>query len=392
VRLRVGDDSIFPSSSTSARTMLAIATKGWPDLTAFWQTQANSPGQKSAIFPIEHRRSFLRDTAQICLPRWRVAILMLKALSIVYREERAVGSYYSLVLRLLAALRFVFFPNRMLQFHSMKITRKLYNPTRRHDPLYFIVHTHYISKYFGLRQRVQAALNHHEYELNTYSSEYARRVYRSDGVLLWERSVNNRHFTIVLIATEDKDNRLEGDLSVILSVDNIRLSIMSFCYLNASVFGLRSHMTMLISRNQTDRTPGRDLFNQCFKQNTPQLFCLSAVCGIAMANEFETVLAIKHDAQLCYDKTFDLGFRNSYTALWEKFDAVEIDPHVYKLDVPLKLRPLEMVNRVHRARARDRRMHWDDIVQSARSRMINYRMAFQVRTDARSRPAQGRFA
>ncbi len=92
-----------------------------------------------------------------------------------------------------------------------------------------------------------------------------------------------------------------------------------------------------------------------------------------MANEFEAVLAIKHDAQIAYEESFDSGFRNSYSALWEKFDAVECDRHVYRLNVPLKLRPLPFVNRVHRARARDRRRNWDDIVQSARSRMIDYR-------------------
>ena len=92
----------------------------------------------------------------------------------------------------------------------------------------------------------------------------------------------------------------------------------------------------------------------------------------AMANEFKTVLAIKHDAQIAYDETYDAGFRNSYTALWETFDAAEIDRHVYMLDLPLKLRPLQSVNPVHRRRARERRSHWDDIMQSARSSMLIY--------------------
>jgi uncharacterized protein VirK/YbjX len=93
-----------------------------------------------------------------------------------------------------------------------------------------------------------------------------------------------------------------------------------------------------------------------------------------MANEFEAVLAINHDAQIAYEETCDSGFRNSYSALWEKFDAVECDRHVYRLNVPLKVRPLSCVNRAHRARARNRRRHWDEIVQSARLRMIDYRI------------------
>ena len=135
----------------------------------------------------------------------------------------------------------------------MKLMSKLYNPTRKHDPLYFLVHDYYISKRFTLRQRVRCAINHHEHELECYTGEYARQVYRSDGILLWKRSFDDLHFTIVLIATDD--NRHEGDLSVVLSVNGVRLCRMSFCYLNANIFGLSSHMTMLISRNQTELNP-----------------------------------------------------------------------------------------------------------------------------------------
>jgi uncharacterized protein VirK/YbjX len=307
---------------------------------------------------------------EICLPKRGVPILMLKAFAIVYRERLAAGTPYSSILRLLAALRILLFPYGVLQFHSMEILKKLCSPTRAHDPLYFLVHNYYISRHFTLWQRVQCAMTHHQFELKNYSCEYARQVYRSSGVLLWERSVDNLRFTIVLIATED--NRHEGDLSVILSVDNIRLCRMSFCYLNALIFGLTSRTTMLISRNQTDRLPSRDLFNRCFKQNTPQLFCLSAICGIAMANEFEAVLAIKHDAQIACEETFDSGFRNSYSALWEKFDAVEIDWHVFMLKVPLNLRPVGQASRVHRRRARARRQYWDEIVQSTRLSVAKY--------------------
>jgi uncharacterized protein VirK/YbjX len=296
---------------------------------------------------------------------------MLKALATVYREGLAERAFCFTILRCVFGLRIMFFSNAVFQFDSMKVFDKLRHPTRKHDPLYFLVHHYYVSKRFTLRQRLQVAMSHHKYELEAYGSEYMRQVYRSDGILLWERFFENLHFTIALIATPD--NRHEGDLSVILSVNGIRLCRMSFCYLNANIFGPSSHMTMLISRNQTDQTSSRDLFDRCFKQNTPQLFCLFAVCGIAITNGFKSVFAIKHDAQIAYEQSHDSGFRNSYTALWEKFDAVEIDRHVYMLNVPLKLRPVGVVNPVHRRRARARRGYWDEIVHGVRSSMAQYR-------------------
>jgi uncharacterized protein VirK/YbjX len=239
--------------------------------------------------------------------------LILTALKIVYREElgRPQGTVYSAIIRLINGARILLFPRAVDQINSMNVVGKLKHPTRNHDPLYFLVYRHYISKRFTISQRVQVALDHHKYESRFYNSEYIRQAYRSGGILLWERSFDDLHFTIVLIATPD--NRNEG---------------------KADVFGLSPYTTMLISRNQRSRTSFRDAFNKCFKQNTPQLFCLSAVCGIAMTNEFRTIFGIKHDAQIIYKETLDTGFRNSYTALWEKFNATEIDHQVFIAERP----------------------------------------------------------
>jgi uncharacterized protein VirK/YbjX len=298
---------------------------------------------------------------------------MLNALVIVYRQERARqnGTVYSAIRRTLSGTRILLFPRIISQLNSMNLLDKLEHLTRNHDPLYFIVYRYYISRQFTINQRVQVAMYHHHYESSLFDSEYISKIYNSDGILLWERWFSNLRFTIVLIATPDNLN--EGELSVILSVNKVRLSIMSFCYLKSGVVGLSPDTTLLISRNQTSRTSSRELFDQCFKQNTPQLFCLFAVCGIAMANEFKTILGIKHDAQIIYKDSLDKGFRNSYTALWEKFDGVEIDRQAYMLSVPLNLRPAGLVSAGHRRRARARRGYWDEIVQSARSTLAKYR-------------------
>ena len=263
------------------------------------------------------------------------------------------------------------FPKIISQFKSLRLLEKIKHPTRNIDPLYFLVHHYYLSRKLTLGERVNVALEHHKYELQFYDCKYIKQIYRSNGILLWGQSFEDIHFTIVLIAS--LDNRHEGDLTVILYVNQIMLCQMSFCYLNADIFGVSPCITMLISRNQTYQTSFPQSFDHCFKQNTPQLFCLSAICGIALTNEFRTIFAIKHDAQIAHEEPLDMGFRNSYTALWEKFDAVEINGHVFMLNVPLNLRPVGLVSRVHRRRARARRQYWDEIVQSTRSSLSKYR-------------------
>jgi len=299
-------------------------------------------------------------------PILKALTVILKALTVTYREKTS----YSRMLRCSAALRIMLFPRTIYQFNSMNLIEKLRHPTGDHDPLYFIDHRYYISKQFTLRQRIDVAMGHHKYELQAYNPDYVKQVYELEGILLWQRCFDDLKFHIVLAASAD--HRAEGDLTVILSVNNIRLSSISFCYLNTNIFGLKPNMTMMISRIQAHQTSDRERFDRHFKQNTPQLFCLNAVCGIAMANGFETMFAIKHDAQIHYEE-HQSGFRNSYTELWEKFDAVEVNGHVYMLNVPLKLRPIELVNPAHRRRARARRRYWDDIFHSARQSMVKYR-------------------
>jgi uncharacterized protein VirK/YbjX len=119
---------------------------------------------------------------------------------------------------------------------------------------------------------------------------------------------------------------------------------------------------------------GRELIIEYFGQNQLQFFCLSAVCGIATANGWTKILGIRHNLQIAYQACYETGFRNSYTLLWQQFDAREIDRHVYELDVPLKVRSLELINRSHRTRARARRQYWDSITCSARAALIGYRL------------------
>jgi uncharacterized protein VirK/YbjX len=302
---------------------------------------------------------------------------MLKALTIVFYEglvddHSILGSLFAFR-RLLVAARVLFFPSVVFKYKYLGVMDKLFNSTRRWDPLYFVVYEFYLCRKFSFRERLQCAMTHHQYEARNYEREYFNQIYSSGGVRLWERVVGDAHFTLTLIATDF--NRHEGELSAVLSANNVRLCLMSFCYLDANIFGLRSQSTMLISRNQTDVTSFREMFDHCFKQSTPQFFCLFAVCGIAMSNGFRNVLAIRHDSQVAYDKKYESGFRNSYTELWEKFGGMDVDGRTYLLDLPLKLSPLSLVNPTHRRRARRRRRNWDEIAQSACSALDRYRVA-----------------
>ena len=302
---------------------------------------------------------------------------MLKALAVVFYEglvdDHSIIGSLSAIRRVFAASRVILFSGIISKYRRLKILDKLHNPPRRWDPLYFIVYKYYLCRDFTFQDRLQCAMNHYEHEENVYRDEYFEQIQTINGITLWESVIDSVHFNLALTTTDS--NRQEGELSVTLCADNIKLCMMSFCYINADIFGLRSNVTMLISRNQTYMATagGRGKFDRRFKGAAPQFFCLFAVCGIATSNGFQNILGIRHDLQIAYDTNHELGFRHSYSDLWEKFGGVNVNGRIYLLEVPPKLSPLALVNPTHRRRALYRRRIWHEIAQSACAALDRYR-------------------
>lgn len=261
------------------------------------------------------------------------------------------------------------FPKFFIKYIRLGIWNKLRCETRDHDPFYFLQHRYFLSKGFTVRQRVESAITHHSYESERFSKGYEHQIYRADGIRLWEHASDDHDFWITLTSSES--NRNEGDLSVVLICDGTPLWRVSFSYLRGTTFNLEPQVVLLVGRNQAESRDKKS-FYQTFGQNQPQLFCIAAVCGVVMANGWDSFVAIRHDQQIAYDKTLDSGFYNSYTALWKQFDAREIDEHVFEMGAPLNIRPLSAVSPSHRTRARGRREYWDAIAQSAQATLSGY--------------------
>lgn len=304
---------------------------------------------------------------------------MMKALAVVFYEglvdDHSIAGSFAALQRVVAASRIILFPAVVSKYKRLRILDKLRNPPRRWDPLYFLVYKYYLCRDLSFRDRLQCAINHYEHEANNYNDKYFQRIRTPNGITLWDWVMDSVRFALILATTDF--NRQEGELSVSLYADNVRLCMMSFCYVDANMFGLRARSTMLISRNQTDTAaPGsRMKFDQRFKGAPPQFFCLFAICGIAMSNGFKTILGIKHDLQIAYDTNYELGFRHSYSDLWERFGGVNIDERIYLLEAPPKLSPLALVNPTHRRRALYRRRIWHEIAQSACAALDRYRLS-----------------
>jgi uncharacterized protein VirK/YbjX len=183
--------------------------------------------------------------------------------------------------------------------------------------------------------------------------------------------VNGTRYSLCLRGTEEY--RHEGDLSIVCLVNDVPVCRLAFSYVRGDLFGIDERMTLLVSRNQTNRNPALQRFRADFKQNSPPYFCVAAACGIAMAHGIREICLIGTQAQVGYDLRFAQSFENSYSAFWQAFGAKELDSHdAFTMTVPPELNPIAKVK--HKTRAAARRQNWLDIMVNARQVILDDRL------------------
>jgi uncharacterized protein VirK/YbjX len=255
----------------------------------------------------------------------------------------------------------------------MKFMSQYFLTQNSRDTFFFLTHEYYLSRYFTLAQRIDCAILHYEFEGQNGTPAYRRSVYQSPhGLTLWQKVVDGVRYAITLSATED--TRHEGDLSVCCFVNDTRICRVSYSYVDRCIFGLPPEPTIFVTRNQTDRVPELKLFRDTFKQNSPAYFCIASVSGIAMANGMRAIFMVKADSQIAYAEQYAESFMNSYSTLWQRLGAQEIDSrYAYSMPIPLPLTPLSAVK--HRSRAIARRRNWLEISQCTRRTMLEHRVS-----------------
>jgi len=274
--------------------------------------------------------------------------------------------------RLYRATKVLLFPEKIYQLWRLDFLRSYIGHRKHPDRFYFFSYDYYLSKNFSLRQRISSAVSHYRYESRSCGPAYHRAVYHSpEGLILWHRNINGTRYALSLRATEEV--RHEGDLSILCMVDDVHVSRLCFTYVRGEVFGIDEPMTLLVTRNQTERNTELLRFRADFKQNSPPYFCVAAVCGIAMAHGIRRICLIHEEAQIAYEPRYAQSFKNSYSALWQAFGAKEMDAHAaFSMAVPPELSSLATVK--HKARAGARRQNWLEIMINAREACLAHRV------------------
>jgi uncharacterized protein VirK/YbjX len=269
-------------------------------------------------------------------------------------------------LSLLRAARMLLHPRKVSNLLELDIVTKSLVESRGPAAFSFVTSPHFLSRALGLRQRIDCALHHYRYEQATFSAAYVESVYHGDGLELWRHQAAEHVFSIRLMV--GNDNLFEGCLSVVAFVDDQRVCVMSFSYVDAEIFGLPAGPMLFVTRRQSGRHPEhQQLFARAFNHSSPPYFCLAAIAGIAIANGTREIAAIRHQTHPTYSPANAEALRKSYDEFWEVFNASEADEKAYRIPVPLEARDLAEVSAAHRRRARKRREHWSAVEEGTRA-------------------------
>jgi len=229
--------------------------------------------------------------------------------------------------------------------------------TLREDPFHHISHPCYLRRGLTVRQRVQYVYQHYAFESRQWTDDYRRAVYGGPGLELWRSHGGGAVFTIRLEAGSRYVP--EGDLSIVLSVDNAALHRLNFSWLADTQDGT---MTPFLGSSQTVRnTEALFAFERYFPHNSPAFFSFAAVEGVARVVGCRAILAVRGDEQISAGKGRGAQFKNAYDNFWRALGGWDCGRQGFLVPLPAHQKPLSKLSSSHRRRAQERRRHWKAI-------------------------------
>ena len=282
------------------------------------------------------------------------------------RVDDGAGAWLSIILRPLGVLVSILRPLRVLAYReahrkllALPVYKQFGATMLREDPFHHVSHPRYLRQGLTVRQRVQYVYQHYAFESRQWTDDYRQAVYGGPGLELWRSHGGRAVFTIRLEA--GKRDVPEGDLSIVLSVDNATLHRINFSWLADTQDGT---VTPFLGSSQTrsSNTEALFAFERDFPQNSPAFFCFAAVEGVARVVGCTAILAVRSHEQIGARKGRGTAhFRSSYDNFWRALGGWDCGRQGFLVPLPAHEKPLSKLSNSHRRRAQKRRRHWKAI-------------------------------
>jgi uncharacterized protein VirK/YbjX len=288
-----------------------------------------------------------------------------------------VGKYSLPVTFVRALRRGRIFPqiNALHQLRSSNAFQLHLESLHEADTLACLSHRHYLARSLTPGQRAKAACCHYSHEDRQFDAAYLAQVYCGDGLRLWQQIADDIHYEIRLMPGNDV--LYEGAQSIVLFANGGRICVMSFTLIPVETALPDNHTPgeaiYFITRKQLTQT--RDYqapFNKTFHRATPAHLCFSAFAGFAIAQGFDRAIGISPRQHPSCTAQNRIQFETAYSEFWVSVSGQPISPLGFLIALPPLLPSLEMLDASKRKRAKQRRIHGEEVLQAARDVIKNH--------------------
>jgi uncharacterized protein VirK/YbjX len=219
----------------------------------------------------------------------------------------------------------------------------------------------YLAKGLSVQQSVASFVHHYKRLREMLPDSVVRELLKGDIVL--QQLVREGHYVTLAVGKSKLEK--EGELSLVVKVDDVVVSTLSFTIIPGWVVGLETSESLLISRLQGaamdcySREIG--LATKAWRGVGLRWLLLSALEGIAMGMEIDNIAGVTSRRQISFREECAQAFGDSYDSFFISLGMKVTKPDFYSANIPLGEKALGDVKGRHRTRAKRRRAMKDQI-------------------------------
>jgi uncharacterized protein VirK/YbjX len=235
--------------------------------------------------------------------------------------------------------------------------------TKRYPSLATKYFGSYLAKSFSKTSRREILKFHYQYLTRHVCESFHKQILES-GAVLWDEMIDENRYMISL--SFNSEWHREGDLSLVLTENNISLYEISFTVVPGDLIDDHPGQILLIARVQGARQQVeaiRRATRACHDIAPPHLL-MAAAQSVAGAMQINTIGGVGNREHVSRIESEARGFFFDYDVFWETFAVKKRGADIYTISVPFPQKPFEDIKIDHRRRTRRKRQFKDRIAGS----------------------------
>jgi uncharacterized protein VirK/YbjX len=237
------------------------------------------------------------------------------------------------------------------------------------------LHENYLATGLSIEQKAQALLTHYRFLKSYFNRESLGKLLYEPLTVFSKNTDSNAYIDIVLLASHI--SRIEGELSLLLKLNEINTFILSFTIVPGQIVCCAEERVLLVPRVQGERCVRHEVrtVTKALRGVSPPMALLDALQGIASALCINHLAAVPAVQQSYFSEEHAQTFLKSYDEFFFASGLTRGAGGFFEAPFPLPKKPLGAIKSGNRPRAKAQREIRTEIAETVRQVMMQHRRA-----------------